>query len=275
MPVPNVTLANGVTIPQVGFGVFKVPDDKTEAVVRTALDAGYRAIDTAAMYGNERGVGRAVASSGLPRDDVFVTTKLWNTDQGRNAALKAFDASMANLGLDVLDLYLVHWPAPSNDRYVETWLAFEQLLRDGRVRAIGVSNFQPVHLRRLFDETGVRPVINQIELHPWLVQDELRAFHAEHGIVTEAWSPIGRGGELLDEPTITDIAQQHDRTAAQVVLRWHLQLGHVVIPKSATPERIRTNLELFDFQLTDDEMAAISGLNKDRRLGPDPATFAG
>lgn len=271
--IPTITLNNGVVMPQLGFGVFQVPDAETTAAVSAALDAGYRSIDTAAAYGNEKGVGIALAESGLKRDELFITTKVWNDQQGYDSTLRAFDRSSAALGLDVVDLYLIHWPAPAQDKYLDTWRAFEQLYADGRVRAIGVSNFQPAHLRRLLDKANVVPALNQIELHPFLVQEELRAFDAEHGIATEAWSPLARGGELLADPTVTRIAERLGRTPAQVVLRWHLQLGNVVIPKSVTPSRIAENLDVFGFQLTGEDMAALTGLNKDSRTGPDPDTF--
>ncbi|MCX4704794.1 aldo/keto reductase [Streptomyces sp. NBC_01373] len=260
-------------MPQLGFGVWQVPDDEAEQAVTTALEAGYRSIDTAAIYGNEEGTGEAIAASGVPREDVFVTTKLWNSDQGYDSTLRAFDTSLATLGLDYLDLYLMHWPLPSADKYVDTYRAFEKLLADGRVRAIGVSNFLPEHLERLIAETSVIPAVNQIELHPHLQQHALREYHAEQGIATEAWSPLGQGKGLLEVPAIVAIAQKHGRTPAQIVLRWHLQLGNVVIPKSVTPSRIKENLEVFDFSLDTEDLAAISALNEDRRLGPDPATF--
>ncbi len=271
--VPPITLNNGVEMPQLGYGVWQVPDDEAEPAVATALEAGYRSIDTAAIYGNEEGTGKAIAASGVAREDLFVTTKLWNSDQGYDATLRAFDTSMAKLGLDYLDLYLVHWPLPSRDRYVDTYRAFEKLHADGRVRAIGVSNFLPDHLERLIGETSVVPAVNQIELHPHLQQHESREYHARQGIATEAWSPIGQGKGLLEVPAIVAIAQKHDRSPAQVVLRWHLQLGNVVIPKSVTPSRIRENIAVFDFSLDDEDLAAISALNEDRRLGPDPAEF--
>nr|WSZ97189.1 aldo/keto reductase [Streptomyces sp. NBC_00857] len=267
--IPNVTLNNGVTMPQLGFGVFQVPDDETTAAVGSALEAGYRSIDTAAIYGNERGVGRALADSGIPREELFVTTKLWNDDQGYDATLAAFDASLEKLGLDHVDLYLIHWPTPARDRYLDTWRAFEKLLADGRTRAIGVSNFQVPHLQRLLEHTGITPVVNQVELHPALQQSELRAFHAEHGIATEAWSPLAQGAVLGDQ-AIVDIADKHGVSPAQVVLRWHLQTGNVVIPKSVTPKRIRQNLDVFGFELSDDAIAAIAGLDTGTRTGPDP-----
>lgn len=269
MTVPNVRLNNGVEIPQLGFGVFQVPDDQTTAAVTSALEAGYRSIDTAAIYGNEAGVGRAIAESGLSREDLFVTTKLWNDDQGYDSTLRAFDASLAKLGLDYVDLYLIHWPTPARDRYLDTWRALEQLAKDGRIRAAGVSNFQSAHLRRLLDNSDLVPAVNQIELHPGLQQAELRAFHAEHGIATEAWSPLAQGAVLTD-PAITEIAARTGKSAAQVVLRWHLQLGAIVIPKSVTPARIRQNLDVFDFELTGSDLAAIAAADRGLRTGPDP-----
>jgi len=271
--IPNLPLNNGVQIPQLGLGVFQVPPEDTADVVTLALQAGYRSIDTAAGYSNEEGVGKAISDSGIPRSELFVTTKLANQNHGRENTLRAFDESMGKLGLDVLDLYLIHWPIPSLDRYVETWQTFEQLYADGRVRAIGVSNFTERHLRRLFAETSVRPALNQIELHPYLPQDGLRAFHDEYEIVTEAWSPIGRGRQLLAEPVVVRLAEELGRTPAQVVLRWHIQLGNVVIPKSVTPERIRSNAALFDFELSTGQMAEITGLDRGQRLGPDPEKF--
>jgi 2,5-diketo-D-gluconate reductase A len=271
--VPTVKLNNGVHMPQVGFGVFQVPDEEATAVVRAAIQAGYRSIDTAAAYGNEAGVGRAIAESEVDRDELFITTKVWNADQGYDQTLRAFDTSMARLGLDVLDLYLIHWPTPERDRYVDTWRALVKLQADGRVRTIGVSNFQPPHLRRVINATGVVPSVNQIELHPFLQQAEVRAFHAEHGIATEAWSPLAKGGELLGHPVVTALAERHGRTPAQVVLRWHLQLGNIVIPKSATPSRIAENLALFDFALADEDLAQLSTLHNGTRTSPHPDTF--
>ncbi|MEU8976070.1 aldo/keto reductase [Streptomyces monashensis] len=271
--VPPIILNNGIEMPQLGFGVWQVPDDDAERAVTTALAAGYRSIDTAAIYGNEEGTGKALAASGVPRGELFVTTKLWNADQGYDATLRAFDTSLAKLGLDHVDLYLIHWPLPSRDAYVDTYRALEQLYADKRVRAIGVSNFLPEHLERLIAETSVIPAVNQIELHPHLQQHAARAYHAEQGIATEAWSPLGQGKGLLEVPAIVAIAQKHGRTPAQVVLRWHVQLGTVVIPKSVTPSRIKENIEVFDFSLDDEDLAAISALNEDRRIGPDPAAF--
>ncbi|WP_327674268.1 MULTISPECIES: aldo/keto reductase [unclassified Streptomyces] len=270
---PEVTLNNGVTMPQLGFGVFQVPDDEAHAAVTSALDAGYRSIDTAALYENEKGTGRAIADYGLAREDVFVTTKLWNTEQGRDTALRAFDASLERLGMDYVDLYLIHWPVPSRDKYVETWQAFEEILASGRARAIGVSNFLPEHLDRLAAETSVVPALNQIELHPRLQQSELRAYDAEHGIATEAWSPLGRGNGVLDDEIVTALARKYDRSPAQIALRWHLQLGNVVIPKSVTPSRIRENIAVFDFELSSDDIAALAGLETGERVGPDPAVL--
>ncbi|MFG3259614.1 aldo/keto reductase [Streptomyces sp. NPDC048172] len=271
--VPDVTLNNGTLMPQLGFGVFLVPDDEAERVVTEALETGYRSIDTAALYENERGTGRALAASGIPREELFVTTKLWNTEQGYDSALRAFDASLARLGLDHVDLYLIHWPLPARDKYVETWKALEEIHADGRARAIGVSNFQPAHLQRLFDESGVVPAVNQIELHPRLQQEALRAFDGENGVVTEAWSPLGRGNGVLDDPTVLKIAEKHGRTPAQTVLRWHLQLGNVVIPKSVTPARIRENLDVFGFALDEDDMRGLRSLETGTRVGPDPDTL--
>jgi 2,5-diketo-D-gluconate reductase A len=266
-------LNNGAAMPQLGFGVWQVPDDEVTSAVATALEVGYRSIDTAAAYRNEKGVGRAIADSEVSRDELFVTTKLWNRHQGHDSTLRAFDASLENLGLDHVDLYLIHWPLPAKDAYVETWKALERLYAEGRARAIGVSNFQPIHLRRLFDEADIVPAVNQIELHPGLQQHTLRDLHAEHGIVTEAWSPLAQGGALLKEDTVTSIADRLGRSPAQVVLRWHLQTGHVVIPKSVTPSRIRENFDVFGFELTADDVSAIDTLETGTRTGPDPDTF--
>ena len=273
--VPILRLNTDAKIPQLGFGVFQVPPEDTPETVKLALDAGYRSIDTAAAYGNEEGVGRAIADSGLDRDELFITTKLWNDKQGRQSALREFDASLGRLGLEYVDLYLIHWPVPSQDLYVETWRAFEEIHADGRARAIGVSNFEPEHLERLLDETEVVPALNQIELHPRLPQPELRELHQEHGILTEAWSPLAQG-ELLDDPAVKEIAEAHGRTPAQVILRWHIELGNVVIPKSVTPERISENIEVFDFELTPEQLERFASLDSgDGRVGPHPASFGG
>jgi 2,5-diketo-D-gluconate reductase A len=271
-PVPNVPLPDGVEIPQLGFGVFQVPPDETTEVTLNALETGYRHIDTAAAYRNEAQVGQAIRASGLAREDVFVTTKCFNTDHGFEEAKRAFRASLDRLELETVDLYLIHWPVPSRDRYVETWRAFIELKEEGLARAIGVSNFQPEHLARIVDETGVTPAVNQIELHPRLQQPGLRREHADRGIVTEAWSPLAQGA-VLDDPVIIGLAEAHGRTPGQVVLRWHLQLGNVVFPKSVTPQRIRENFALFDFELGDDEMSAIEALDAGERIGPNPDTF--
>jgi 2,5-diketo-D-gluconate reductase A len=270
--VPRVELHDGVEIPQLGFGVFLVPPDDTQAVVEQALETGYRHIDTAAAYGNEKGVGAAIAASGIPREEIFITTKLWNSQQGFESALTAVEKNLGRLRTDYLDLYLIHWPAPPQDLFVETWLAFERIRDEGRVRTIGVSNFRIEDLERLDAETDTRPTVNQVELHPEFQQRELRAWHEDHGIATEAWSPLAQGAVLGDE-TISEIAAAHAKTPAQVVLRWHLQLGNIVIPKSVTPARIRENFDVFDFELSDDEMSRIGGLDRGERIGPDPAVF--
>ena len=270
--VPTVLLNNGVEIPQLGFGVFKVPPEQTEDVTRTALEVGYRHVDTAQMYGNEAGVGRAVRAAGLARDEVFVTSKLDNPNHARDDALRSFDGTLAELGFDHVDLFLIHWPLPEVGDFVETWHAMEEIYRSGRARAIGVSNFTPHHLRRLLAAAEVVPAVNQIEVHPYLVQDDVRAFGAEHGIVTEAWAPIARG-RVLDDPVITTIAKRLERTPAQVTLRWAIQRGDVVFPKSVSRGRIEENFDLFDFELADDEMAEITALDRQERTGPDPDTM--
>ena len=270
--IPTVTLHDGIEIPQLGFGVFQIPPEDTQRAVEEALAAGYRHVDTAAAYRNERGVGAAVTASGVPREEVFVTTKLWNSRQGYDLALTTFEKSLGRLGFEYVDLYLIHWPAPSEDRFVETWRAFERIHEEGRARTIGVSNFRIEDIERLERETWTRPTVNQIELHPLFQQAQLRPWLADRGIATEAWSPLAQGAVLSDE-TIVSIAERHGKTPAQAILRWHLQLGNVVIPKSVTPERIRENVDVFDFELSEDEMAAIGSLDTNRRGGPDPATF--
>jgi len=271
-PIHRILLRPDVAIPQLGFGVFQVPPREAEEVVVRALQVGYRHIDTAAAYRNEGTVGQAIHASGLDRGEVFVTTKCWNDDQGFEAAKKACKQSLRRLELEHVDLYLIHWPVPSHDLYVETWQAFIELQSEGFVRAIGVSNFQPAHLERLVAETGVTPAINQVELHPYFQQAGLRHEHDELDIVTEAWSPLGQGLELQD-PVIAEIARAHGKTPAQTIIRWHIQLGNVVIPKSVTPERIEENFDVFGFQFGDDEMDAIRALDAGRRIGPDPDTF--
>ena len=271
--IPSVVLGDGIEIPQLGFGVFQVPPAETQEVVEEALAAGYRHVDTAAAYRNEAGVGAAIAASGCNRDDLFVTTKLWNSQQGYDSTLRAFEKSLDRLNLDRVDLYLIHWPAPREDRYVDTWRAFERIQERGLARSIGVSNFCIENLERLRREADYMPTINQIELHPRLQQPELRAYHAEHAIATEAYSPLAQA-TLLSEPTIETIAAHHGRTPAQTILRWHLQLGNIAIPKSVTPERMRENIDLFDFELSEDDMAAIARLDAGDRIGPDPATFS-
>jgi 2,5-diketo-D-gluconate reductase A len=268
----TVTLNDGNSIPTVGLGVFQTPPAETEQAVSAALRAGYRHVDTAAAYRNERETGRAIADSGVPRDQLYVVTKLWNADQGYDSTLTAFDASMDRLGLDYLDLYLIHWPAPALTKYVDTFKAFAHLHDQGRIRSIGVSNFAPEHLTVLIDAIGIVPAVNQIELHPRFPQTELREVHAQRGIATEAWSPLGQGA-LLDHPTVTAVAEATGRTPAQVLIRWHIQLGNIVIPKSVNPERIASNFDVFDFELSADQMASISSLDDGTRLGPDPRTF--
>lgn len=271
--VPSIKLNNGVAMPQLGYGVWQVEDEQAATAVGQALDAGYRSIDTAMIYGNEEGTGRALAASGVARDELFVTTKLWNADQGHDATLRAFDTSLAKLGLEYVDLYLIHWPLPARDTYIETYRALEEIYADGRAKAIGVSNFLPEHLERLMGETSIVPAVNQIELHPQFPQAASRAFHARHNIVTEAWSPIGQGRGLLEDPTLVELAAKHGKSPAQVVLRWHVQLGNVAIPKSVTPSRIAENIDIFDFELDDADLTALAGLDTGTRLGPDPAAF--
>jgi len=272
--VPALTLHDGLEIPQLGFGVFQIPPDETQEAVEEALGVGYRHVDTAAAYGNEAAVGAAIAASGVSREDVFVTTKLWNSEQGYDSTLAAFEKSLGRLGTGNVDLYLIHWPRPDRDLFLDTWRAFERIREEGGARSIGVSNFRVEDLERLERDAERRPAVNQIELHPRFQQAELRAWGAEHGVVTEAWSPLAQG-DLLEDGTVETVAAHHERTPAQTILRWHLQLGNVVIPKSATPERIRENFEVFDFALSEDDMAALARLDAGERIGPDPGSFDG
>ncbi|MGW1774868.1 aldo/keto reductase [Streptomyces sp. NPDC002104] len=272
--VPAITLNNAVQIPQLGFGTFQIPPEETRDTTLAALEAGYRHIDTAQMYGNEREVGQAVRGSGLDRADVFVTSKLSNDVHTHDDVLRAYDRSLDVMGLDHLDLFLIHWPLPGRRDFVETWKALEEIYRSGRARAIGVSNFQPHHLRRLMEGSLVVPAVNQIEVHPYLTQDDVRAYGAEHAIATEAWSPIAQG-KVLDAPAIRRAAERVGKSAAQVTLRWHLQRGDIVFPKSVTRARIEENFDLFDFELSAGDMGEISALNRDERTGPDPDGFTG
>jgi diketogulonate reductase-like aldo/keto reductase len=267
--VPEVTLNNGIKMPQIGFGVFRVPEGETTPAVLSAIEAGYRGIDTASLYGNEAAVGEAVAQCGLPREQLFITTKLWNDDQGYESAFRAFEQSLRRLGLDYVDLYLIHWPVPAKSAYLDTWQAFEEIYASGRARAIGVSNFQPWHLQPVLDRRGIEPAVNQVELHPAFRQDQVRAFDRAHGIVTEAWSPLAQG-DILADPVITTLSRGYGKTPAQIVLRWHIELGNVVIPKSVRPSRIRENIDIFDFSLAADDMQAIRALDRGARTGPDP-----
>lgn len=265
-----ITLNNGRVMPQLGYGVFKVPEQDTYEAVLEALQAGYRSIDTAMIYENEAGVGRALRDSGIPREDIFLTTKVWNQDQGYDQTLAAFQTSLDHLGVDYVDLYLIHWPMPDEDLYMDTWRALEYLYAEGKAKTIGVSNFHIPHLKRVLEEGSIVPAVNQIELHPFLSQEAIRTFCREHGIVVEAWSPLMKGRDALTEPVITDIAARHTKTPAQVVLRWHLQHDIIAIPKSVTPSRIRENLDVFDFVLSADDMNHIDQLNRNERTGSNP-----
>ncbi|ASI34408.1 MULTISPECIES: aldo/keto reductase [unclassified Exiguobacterium] len=266
----HVTLNNGLSMPQLGYGVFKVPEEEVYQAVLEALRAGYRSIDTAMIYENEAGVGRALRDSGIPREEIFLTTKVWNADQGYAETLAAFETSLTKLGVDYVDLYLIHWPMPNEDRYVDTWHALEELYKQGKTKAIGVSNFHIPHLKRILEEGTVVPAVNQIELHPFLSQEEIRTFCKEHDILVEAWSPLMKGRDALTEPVITDIATTKDKTPAQVILRWHIQHGIIAIPKSVTPSRIRENLAVFDFELSAPEMQQLDALNQNQRTGSNP-----
>jgi 2,5-diketo-D-gluconate reductase A len=274
--IPEVMLNNGQRIPQLGFGVFLIPPAQTEAAVTHALQAGYRHIDTAELYGNEAEVGQAISKSGLSRGEVFVTTKLNNGAHRPDDARRAFDGSLKALGTDYVDLFLIHWPLPTRygGDFVSTWRTLEEFYSDGRARSIGVSNFQPHHLRRIHTEGEITPAVDQIEVNPYLTQDEVREFCGEHQIAVEAWSPLGRGS-VLGDPTIDDIARQYGKTPAQVVLRWHIERGNIIFPKSVTAARIRENADIFDFELAPDDVEAISALNRNQRTGPDPDTFEG
>ncbi|WP_050184187.1 aldo/keto reductase [Domibacillus robiginosus] len=265
-----VTLNNGLKMPQLGFGVWKVPDEEASSAVGQALETGYTLIDTAMVYKNEHGVGQAVNQSSIPREKLFITTKVWNGDQGYDNTLRAYDESLARLGLDYIDLYLIHWPTPKFDDYIDTYKAMEKIYRDGRVKAIGVCNFEIEHLERILTECDVKPVLNQVECHPYLVQQDLKEFCAKHDIFIEAWSPLDQGGEVLKDNVIERIAAAHSKTPAQVVLRWHLQNNTIVIPKSVTPSRIKENFNVFDFELRAEEMKEITGLNRNRRNGSHP-----
>ena len=272
--IPNITLNNDMKIPQLGLGVWQARGDEVVDAVSAALDNGYRLIDTAAVYGNEEQVGEAIKRSNIPREELFITTKLWNSDQGHDSALRAFDDSLKRLGLDYVDLYLIHWPVPAQDKYVESWHALEEIYKSGRAKAIGVCNFHVEHLEKLLANSDVVPAVNQIELHPRLAQNEIREYCDAYGIKVESWSPIGgSGGDLLDDPTIVNIADKHSRTPAQVVIRWHLQLGLIVIPKSVHADRIAQNIDVFGFELDNDDMAKISALNTGERRGPNPVTM--
>ncbi len=278
MPIPAIPLSSGpspVAIPQLGFGVWQVPDDVAAVAVAEALRVGYRHVDTARLYDNEEGTGRAVRESGIPREEVFVTSKLWPSDYRRDAALASFDGTMSRLGLDVLDLFLLHWPAPGRGEYVEAWSTLLELRASGRVRAVGVSNFTAAHLQRLADETGAFPCLNQVELHPYLQQADLRAFHSENGIVTEAWSPLASGKRVLADPVVGRVAAKHGVTPAQAIIGWHLTLGTVVIPKSVTPSRIAENFAAAQGRLDEEDLAAFAALDQGFRTGPDPDHFEG
>lgn len=270
----NITLNNGIEMPQIGFGVWQVEDgEEVINSVKKAIEVGYRLIDTAAVYKNEEGVGEAIRQARIPREELFITTKVWNADQGYEATLKAFDTSMEKLGLEYLDLYLIHWPMPDNDNYVDTYKAMEKLYNDGKIRAIGVCNFHIPHIKRLLNECTIKPTVNQIECHPFLSQTEIREFCSEHNIYVEAWSPLMQGGEVLKNEVVLNIAKKYDKTPAQLVIRWHLQNNVIVIPKSVTPNRIESNFDVFDFELSNEDMDKIYQLNSNTRKGPNPEEF--
>jgi Aldo/keto reductases, related to diketogulonate reductase len=269
-----VTLNDGRRMPQLGLGLWQVTDEEVAEIVKNAVKVGYRSLDTAAYYKNEKGIGNGIRGSDVDRKELFVTTKLWNNRHGYDETFRAFDETMERLGLDYIDLYLIHWPVPTENKYVETWKAFIKLREEGRVKSIGVSNFLPEYLERIIGETGVKPVLDQVELHPLFQQNALRKFNAEHGIATEAWSPLGKG-KLVNDPAIGEIAKKYGKSIAQIIIRWHLDNGCIVIPKSANPERMRDNFNVFDFELSAEDMAAMAALNKDERMDMDPAVFTG
>lgn len=273
LAIPSITLNDGHSIAQLGFGTWQIPDDKAPSLVREAIEAGYRHIDTAAIYRNERGVGRGIAEAGVPADQLFITTKVWNDDQGFDSTLRAMDKSLEKLGLPHVNLYLIHWPCPQKGKFLDTWKALLRLREEGKALSIGVSNFRQQDLQVLIDQTGELPAVNQIEVHPYLQQRDLRRFNVGLGIHTEAWSPLARGGELLKDPVIGHLARQYGKTPAQLVLRWHIQEGSVVFPKSSSRERILENAAVFDFELTEEDLQAIAALDKDERTGPDPSTL--
>ncbi|WP_059003684.1 aldo/keto reductase [Pseudomonas syringae] len=272
-PQLTIQLSDALRIPQIGLGVWQASDEEARAAVRIALEEGYRHVDTASIYGNEKGVGEGLLDSGIPREQVFLTTKIWNDAHGLEAATAALDASLERLNVEYVDLLLIHWPAPSQDNYVNTWRALIEAQRSGKARSIGVSNFNPDHLQKLIDETCVAPVLNQIELHPFMQQETLRSAHESMGIATQSWSPLGQGSALSD-PVVLKTARKHGRTAAQIIIRWHMELGLIAIPKSITPSRIRENFNVFDFTLDTSDLEAIAALDSGKRLGPDPSTFA-
>ncbi|MEI3607229.1 aldo/keto reductase [Pseudogracilibacillus sp. SE30717A] len=266
-----VTLNNGIKMPQLGLGVWKIPDETAATVVKEAIDVGYRLIDTAKVYQNESGVGEGLKQVSVPREELFITTKVWNADQGYDQTLKAFDESLERLGLDYIDLYLIHWPTPKYDQYIETYKALEKLYKDGRVKSIGVCNFNIEHLERLLEECEVVPVVNQVECHPYLQQKELQEFCKRHSIYLESYSPLMNGRKILEDNVISELAKKHGKTPAQIILRWHLQSNYIVIPKTVTPSRMEENLNVFDFELSDDDMEKINELDRDERINHEPS----